>query len=166
MVDPKHTIVTNVKATEIKFKITKYAGENVYALKKGRFVIETLGGSYIVEFADNTLTDGASVPDIFSCVREGWYDGTLRDVGAIVHDFLYTIKGECLGKKLSRRECDIILQNIDLFTGATTKKKSWLVRWAVGLFAGGKKHWGNDSFHQIDKIHVSFEPLVSSKTNG
>lgn len=104
-------------------------------------------------------TDGASVPFIFRFVRKKWYDKEiLKNLGAITHDALYALGGEINGKKLTREECDDILRGLDRCTHATKRLCAGLVDKAVEIFAGGKKHWNNDSLDNRDKIHISWIP--------
>lgn len=102
-------------------------------------------------------TDGASVPRLFQWVRKKWYNDSEKDLGSITHDAIYTLEGKLAGNKvITREDADDILRGLDRCTGTTNRTKAGMVDKAVEWFAGGKKHWGNDGYHQKEKIHVKW----------
>lgn len=67
-----------------------------------------------------------------------------------IHDSLYTLKGANL---FTREECDDVFRGL-LRDSGISRAKAGLADIAVGLFAGGEKHWGNDAWNNKNKIHV------------
>lgn len=95
--------------------------------------------------------DGLSVPMIFCWYLPSWdRDNSLYNLSGAIHDALYTIEG---AKIFSREECDDVFRGL-LRDAGISRSKAGLADVSVGLFAGGKKHWGNDTWSNRDKIHV------------
>lgn len=95
--------------------------------------------------------DGLSVPKIFRWYLPSWdKDNQLYNLSGSVHDALYTIKGANI---FSREESDDIFRGL-LRDSGISRAKAGLADMAVGLFAGGDRHWGNDTWNNKDKIHV------------
>lgn len=88
--------------------------------------------------------DGLSVPKIFRWFLPSWDEkNTLYNVAGALHDWLYATKGNY--GMYTREECD------DFFRGML--RESGIGRFKAGCadkgvewFAGGKSHWGNDSY--------------------
>lgn len=88
--------------------------------------------------------------------------------GFDLHDWLYSTKGETTtGEKLTRDEVDDIASGI--MEQSTTLKKNvkcvsrfraWVMNVAVGLFAGNKRHWGNDTFKSKDMATFRIMPVA------
>lgn len=87
--------------------------------------------------------DGASIPLAFRWFLPSWdKKNHIYNLGSTVHDGLYIHKGFGL---LSREECDDVLRGIWRESGIG-RFKAGVADKAVQLFAGGKSHWGNDSY--------------------
>lgn len=67
-----------------------------------------------------------------------------------IHDSLYTLKGANL---FTREECDDVFRGL-LRDAGISRMKAGLADKAVGIFAGGDSHWGNDTWNNKGKIHV------------
>ena len=101
-------------------------------------------------------SDGISRPDFIG----GWikrfdFENMLYNFAGFVHDWLYSKKG-VVEKDfvLNRSECDDVFRGI-LRDSGLTRFKAGVMDFFVGLFAGGSKHWGNDSFGSQDKVICS-----------
>lgn len=95
--------------------------------------------------------DGLSVPKVFRWYLPSWdKDNQLYNLAGAVHDALYTVKGARL---FTREECDDVFRGL-LRDSGISRAKAGLADMAVGLFAGGDKHWGNDTWNNKVKIHV------------
>lgn len=87
--------------------------------------------------------DGASIPLAFRWFLPSWdKKNHIYNLGSTIHDGLYIHKGFML---FTREECDDILRGIWRESGIS-RFKAGVADKAVQLFAGGKKHWGNDSY--------------------
>lgn len=87
--------------------------------------------------------DGASIPLAFRWFLPSWdKKNHIYNIGSAIHDGLYIHKGFML---FTREECDDILRGIWRESGIS-RFKAGVADKAVQLFAGGKKHWGNDSY--------------------
>lgn len=83
-----------------------------------------------------------------------------------LHDWLYSVNGEVTKPmiELTRSECDDFMRGVA--RESPTMQKS---RWArfrcscadlmVGLFAGGKSHWGNDSYGSMNMATLVLEEI-------
>lgn len=90
-------------------------------------------------------TDGLSVPKIF----QKWFPkfdkvNILYNFSGMFHDWLYSVKGNTGDAVFSRSECDDLFRGI-LREAGISRTKAGIMDWCVGLFAGGSRHWGNDS---------------------
>lgn len=100
-----------------------------------------------VTFKKDFQTDGASAPDIFSCVVPHYKEGNdLYNAAPFIHDGLYAWGGVVNGidKKLSREECDDILREIWKKAGMGRKIRG-CADLGVEAFAGSEDHWGEMS---------------------
>lgn len=87
--------------------------------------------------------DGASIPWAFRWFLPSWDKyNYIYNVGSAIHDGLYIHKGFGL---FTREECDDILRGIWRESGIS-RFKAGVADKCVELFAGGKSHWGNDSY--------------------
>ena len=95
--------------------------------------------------------DGLSVPKVFRWYLPSWdKDNQLYNLSGSIHDALYTLKG---ANMFTREECDDIFRGL-LRDSGISRAKAGLADMAVGLFAGGDRHWGNDEWTNKDKIYV------------
>ena len=95
--------------------------------------------------------DGLSVPKVFRWYLPSWdKDNQLYNLSGSIHDALYTLKGANI---FTREDCDDIFRGL-LRDSGISRAKAGLADMAVGLFAGGDRHWGNDTWNNKDKIHV------------
>lgn len=95
--------------------------------------------------------DGLSVPKIFRWYLPSWdKDNSLYNLSGAIHDALYTLRG---ANMFSREECDDVFRGL-LRDAGISRSKAGLADMSVRLFAGGEKHWGNDTWSNRDKIHV------------
>ena len=93
-----------------------------------------------------------SVPKIFRWYLPSWdKDNSAYNLAGAIHDALYTVKGANL---FTREECDDVFRGL-LRDSGISRAKAGLADMAVGLFAGGDKHWGNDEWKNKDLIHVN-----------
>ena len=96
--------------------------------------------------------DGLSVPKFFRWYLPSWdKDNSDYNLAGAIHDALYTVKGANL---FTREECDDVFRGL-LRDSGISRAKAGLADMAVGLFAGGDKHWGNDTWKNKDLIHVN-----------
>lgn len=103
------------------------------------------------EFQHDYTWDGASVPWAFQWFLPDWSDdSSLYNLGSGVHDWLYGNKGAGL---FTREECDDIFRGIIRESGVC-RFRAGVADKCLELFAGGKKHWGNDAFGCKDKCSV------------
>lgn len=87
--------------------------------------------------------DGLSVPYVFRWFMKSWDDSNdLYNIAGALHDWLYATEGN--RGMFSRSECDDIFRGI-LREAGKSRKTAGIADWAVGVFAGGSNHWGNDS---------------------
>lgn len=88
--------------------------------------------------------DGLSVPRLFRWFLPSWDEkNTLYNVAGALHDWLYTTKGNF--GMFTREECDDFFRGL-LRESGIGRLKAGCADKAVGLFAGNKSHWGNDSY--------------------
>ena len=101
------------------------------------------------KFEDGFKTDGLSVPSVFRRWWPNWdASNPTYNLAGCVHDWLYCSEGAY--GTFSRSECDDFLRGIMRESG----KKRFIASaadWAVGCFAGGKRHWGSDSLGSLGK---------------
>lgn len=87
--------------------------------------------------------DGASVPLAFRWFLPSWdKNNHLYNIGSSVHDGLYIHGGFGI---FSREECDDILRGI-WRESKISRFKAGVADKCVEWFAGGGKHWKNDSY--------------------
>lgn len=102
--------------------------------------------------------DGASIPWMFRWFLPSWakkgcgFGFHIYNMGAAIHDGLYIHKGFGL---FSREECDDILRGIWRESGIS-RFKAGVADKAVEWFAGGKNHFGNDSYKVGDFFSMEF----------
>lgn len=128
----------------------------------------TLRGHLSIHLYPGYMTDGASVPWPFSYLVPRWRRGDDEYNSApTVHDVLYMLRGRVpvVGSvgalHLSREEVDDILRGMwrcwgmsRFLAGAADK--------AVEIFAGGKEHWGCDSYGVRDLVNVYWHPMAEA----
>ncbi len=120
--------------------------------KSIRTVISDEHGNYYQIVLDKGFRcDGLSVPKVFRWYLPSWdKDNQLYNLSGSVHDALYTVKGANI---FTREESDDIFRGL-LRDSGISRAKAGLADMAVGLFAGGDRHWGNDSWNNKGRIHV------------
>lgn len=100
---------------------------------------------------DRFKFDGASVPKPLEWFLPRYAkttdpikvdDADVYNVGSAIHDGLYIHKGFGM---FSREECDDILRGIWRQAGVSRFKAGFADR-MIQWFAGGNKHWGNDTY--------------------
>lgn len=97
--------------------------------------------------------DGASIPAAFRWFLPSWDKfNNVYNLGSTVHDGLYIHKGFGL---FTREECDDILRGIWRESGIG-RFKAGVADKCVQLFAGGKRHWGNDSYGVASLFTIDF----------
>lgn len=100
--------------------------------------------------------DGASIPLAFRWFLPSWdKKNHIYNLGSAIHDGLYIHKGFMM---FTREECDDILRGIWRESGIS-RFKAGVADKVVQLFAGGKKHWGNDSYGVRDLVSVYWHPM-------
>lgn len=88
--------------------------------------------------------DGLSVPKLFRWFLPSWdKKNWLYNVSGAFHDWLYCTRGAY--GKFTREECDDFFRGI-LRESGIGRFKAGVADKSIELFAGGKSHWGNDSF--------------------
>lgn len=88
--------------------------------------------------------DGLTVPKIFRWFLKDWDpDNELYNIAGALHDWLYATKG-CNGM-FTRSECDDIFRGL-LREAGMNRFHASTADFMVGLFAGSKRHWGNDEY--------------------
>ena len=120
--------------------------------KSIRTVISDEHGNYYQIVLDKGFRcDGLSVPKIFRWYLPSWdKDNQLYNLSGSIHDALYTLKGANI---FTREESDDIFRGL-LRDSGISRAKAGLADMAVGIFAGGDRHWGNDTWNNKDRIHV------------
>lgn len=90
----------------------------------------------------------------------------LYNIAFDLHDWLYSVKGQ-VTKPLatfSRSEVDDFMRGVAR-ESPTMKFSKWarfrcgVADLAVGLFAGGKSHWGNDTYFSMNKAILTMEEM-------
>lgn len=117
--------------------------------KKRVFTVELI-------FLKGFESDGLTRPDLFGkWIKKFDRENQLYNFAGYAHDWLYSVKG-CVGGgfEFSRSECDDIFRGI-LREAGVSRFKAGVMDWAVGVFAGGSKHWGDDSLGSRDKVSCS-----------
>lgn len=99
--------------------------------------------------------DGLSVPAPFRWFLPSWdADNDLYNLAGALHDWLYATLG--CWNVWTRAECDDIFRGIMRESGKSRFKAS-TADLMVGIFAGCRLHWGNDSYGISDTVR--FEVL-------
>jgi hypothetical protein len=102
-------------------------------------------------FREGFRCDGLSVPLAFRWFLPSWDSkNALYNVAGALHDWLYATKGYSI---LRREECDDIFRGL-LRESGIGRFKAGCADKAVEWFAGGKNHWGNDSYQIADKCSM------------
>lgn len=97
--------------------------------------------------------DGLSVPKIFRWFMKSWDESNdLYNMAGAIHDWLYATKGDY--GKFTRSECDDIFRGL-LREAGKSRKKAGAADWAVGVFAGGSNHWGNDEYKVRNLVQLT-----------
>lgn len=105
-----------------------------------------------LSFKKGFTYDGVSRPAIAkNYILKFDPDNKLYNFAAAAHDWLYAVKGNGM---FNRSECDDVLRGIFREAGLS-RFKAGLMDWCVGVFAGGRKHWGNDSFGIRDLVECT-----------
>lgn len=114
--------------------------------------INTDRGTYKVRFKRNFKCDGLSVPKIFQWFLPSWdKQNLLYNLAGAFHDWLYATGGN--KGEFTREECDDCFRCL-LRESGVTRFKAGAADLAVGLFAGCKHHWKNDSNNIADKLEL------------
>lgn len=88
--------------------------------------------------------DGLSVPKMFRWFLKDWDpENELYNLAGALHDWLYATEG--VNGLFSRSECDDIFRGLLRESGMNRFHAS-TADLMVGLFAGNKRHWGNDEY--------------------
>lgn len=94
--------------------------------------------------------DGLSVPRAFRWFLPSWDESNeLYNLAGAFHDWLYATQG-AFGR-WNRSECDDAFRGILRESGMSRFKAS-TADFAVGLFAGNSRHWGNDSYNVREMV--------------
>ena len=103
-------------------------------------------------FREGFRCDGLSVPWAFRWFLPSWDSkNALYNVAGAVHDWLYSTKGYSV---FNREACDDIFRGL-LRESGIGRFKAGCADKAVEWFAGGGKHWGNDSYGIKHLGHVT-----------
>lgn len=127
--------------------------EDSHILQKGITTIlrDENDNYYQIVLDPDFQCDGLSVPTIFRWYLPSWdNENSLYNLAGIIHDALYTVKGANI---FTRSECDDVFRGL-LRDAGISRTKAGMADWCVGKFAGGDKHWGNDEWNNLSKIHV------------
>lgn len=147
-----------IKSVHIDFPFELEAIGGIYTFKLDRkvdiigtrrFPSENKEREFIlhVTFKRGFKTDGASAPDIFTCLVPHFQEkNDLYNSAPFVHDGLYVWGGKVTGldKKLSREECDDFLREIWGIAGMSRPIRG-IADKGIEFVAGSKDHWGEQS---------------------
>jgi hypothetical protein len=117
----------------------------------------------VIEIYPHFMTDGASTFWPVSLIVPQWRNGD-DDYNAAptAHDVLYILKGIVEGDhepvKLSREEVDDILRGMWRCWGMTRFVAGCADK-GVEIFAGGKRHWGNDGYKVRKYVSAKWETI-------
>lgn len=108
-------------------------------------------GVLIFDILPGYITDGASTFFPISKLVPQWIKGDDNyNAASVAHDILYANEGVVLSAleplKLSREEVDDILRGIWRCWGMSRFVAGCADK-GVEIFAGGKRHWGNDGYN-------------------
>lgn len=96
--------------------------------------------------------DGLSVPSVFRWFLPSWdQKNELYNIAGAVHDWLYATKGAY--RVWTREECDDIFRGVLRISGVS-RFKAGVADKAVELFAGNRRHWGNDCYGVSGLVRV------------
>ena len=110
------------------------------------------------------MTDGASTFWPITKLVPQWRHGDDRyNAGPVTHDVLYLLEGIVRKAdggtvKLSREEVDDIIRGMWRCWGMSRFLAGCADK-GLELFAGGKSHWGNDSYMVRDRVAVRWTEL-------
>lgn len=109
------------------------------------------------------MTDGASTFWPISKLVPQWIeDDDHYNAAPVAHDVLYLLAGIVLGEhelvKLSREEVDDVLRGVWRCWGMSRFLAGCADK-GVEIFAGGKRHWGNDSYGVGKYVKAEWETL-------
>ena len=108
------------------------------------------------------ITDGASTFWPVSLLVPTWREDDRYNAGPVTHDILYMQEGIIPSThepvELSREEVDDILRGIWRCWGMSRFLAGCADK-GVEIFAGGKKHWGNDGYHVRQFVEAKWETL-------
>lgn len=101
-------------------------------------------------------SDGLSRPDfVAKWIKKFDKENSLYNFAGFAHDWLYSRRGFLSDLvQFSRSECDDVFRGI-LREAGVSRFKAGIMDLAVGLFAGGSKHWGDDSLGSRNKVICS-----------
>ena len=126
-------------------------GQYVLQKRVATVICDEYNNYYQIILYKGYTCDGLSVPKVFQWYLPKWdEDNSLYNLAGAIHDALYTVSGSNI---FSREECDDIFRGL-LRDSGISRFKAGLADKAVELFAGGDKHWGNDTWNNKDKIHI------------
>lgn len=116
-----------------------------------------------IDIKPGFMTDGASTFWPISKIVPPWRAGDDKyNAGPVAHDVLYILEGivqsEFEPVKLAREEVDDILRGIWRCWGMSRFVAGCADK-AVELFAGGKRHWGNDGFGVRGLVEATWRTL-------
>lgn len=111
----------------------------------------------IFSFKEGIHIDGLTVPWGLQWFLPRWDDkNQLYNAAGAAHDCLYATGGYY--GMFKREECDDIFRGIMRESGIGRIKAGCADK-AVEWFAGGKKHWNNDSYGVADKFKVTMRVI-------
>ena len=101
-------------------------------------------------------SDGLSRPEFSKrWIKKFDTENALYNFAGFAHDWLYSNRGVVNDDVcFSRSECDDVFRGI-LREAGVSRFKAGIMDLAVGIFAGGSKHWGDDSLGSRDKVVCS-----------
>lgn len=138
-----------------------YAHEEEHSLF-GRLLLNGKEYDYSFDVIPGYIGNFASSPDIWLVQKivPSYVKGdNVYNSGFDAHDWLYSREGVCnSGEVLTRSEVDDFARGV--MRESATIKRGWGARIrcsimdvSVGLFAGNKRHWGNDTFKSKPYAH-------------
>lgn len=145
----------NASVVQIKPGIWEHQGESHV---KGELIYKNKRFHYDFCRKKGFVGNCASSPNLTLCqlVFPTYVpEDPLYDALADAHDWLYACKGEITVPIVTweRAECDDFLRGGARETPTMKKRKNWVARlccglmdFFVGMCAGGKSHWGNDTY--------------------
>lgn len=111
-------------------------------------------GNFDIVLRKDFFCDGLSVPKAFQFFLPSWDDNnSLYNLAGCIHDYLYAVKGCTKVITLTREECDDVFRGL-LRCAGISRFKAGVADKCVEIFAGNKKHFGNDPFNL--KLHCDW----------